>query len=93
MAIELNNRTKIMAGVVLLVAAGAGAWFFFLDDFLNEPPPKPAATAAKGAPADAQKQGGAAKPAADAAKSTAPKPGAKPIPENPDRLIAEVLEN
>lgn len=99
MAIELNNRTKIMAGVVVLAAAGAGAWFFFLDDFLNEPPPKPAATAAKGAPADAQKQGGAAKAAADApkqadaAKSTAPKPGAKPIPENPDRLIAEVLES
>jgi hypothetical protein len=96
MAIELNNRTKIIAGVVVLAAAGAGAWFFFLDDFLNEPPPKPAATAS--APADASK-GAAGKAAADApkqadaGKSAAPKPGAKPIPENPDRLIAEVLEN
>jgi hypothetical protein len=102
MAIELNNRTKIMAGVVVLAAAGAGAWFFFLDDFLNEPPPKPA-VASKGAAgkaaADAPKQADAGKPAADApkqadaGKAAAPKPGAKPIPDNPDRLIAEVLEN
>lgn len=93
MAIELNNRTKIMAGVVALAAVGAGAWFFFLDDFLNAPPPKPAA--APSAPADASKK--AAAPAAakqaDAGKSAVPRPAGKPIPENPDRLIAEVLEN
>jgi hypothetical protein len=106
MAIELNNRTKIMAGVVALAAVGAGAWFFFLADFLNEPPPKAAAT--KGAPADTSKQAGAAKQAdgkapADVpkqaadeskqAKAPASKPAAKPIPSNLDRLIAEVLEN
>ncbi len=92
MAIELNNRTKIMAGVVVLAAVGAGAWFFFLDDFLNEPPPKPAA--ANSAPADASKQAEAAKPAADAPKqAAAAKAGAKPIPENPDRLTTEVIEN
>jgi hypothetical protein len=97
MAIELNNRTKVLAGVVLLAAVGYGAWIFFLEDFLNEPPPK--AAAAKSAPAAAPKQADAAKPAAaapmqtDAAKAApAVKPGAKPIPANPDRLIAEVIE-
>src|SRR6185295_1161891 len=54
MAIELNNRTKILAGVVVLAAAGAGAWFLFLEDFLSEPPPK--APAAKGAPVAAPTQ-------------------------------------
>ena len=49
MAIELNKRTKILAGVVAIAAVGAGAWFFFLEDFLSEPPPKPVAV--KSAPA------------------------------------------
>jgi len=84
MAIELNNRTKILAGVGVLAAVGIGAWYFFLEEFLAEPPPK--APAAKSAPADAPKQ-------ADAAKAAALKPAGKPIPENPDRLIAEVLES
>lgn len=97
MAIELNNRTKILAGVAALAAVGAGAWFFFLEDFLKEPPPKPVAV--KSAPADAAKQAVAGTPAADApkqgaaTKAAAASPGAKPIPENPERLIAEVLEN
>lgn len=96
MAIELNTRTKIVAGVVALAAIGAGVWFFFLDDFLNQPPPKP--VAAKSAPADAPKQAVAEAPkqAAEAPKQAAgaaPKAAAKPIPGNPDRLIAEVLEN
>jgi Ankyrin repeats (3 copies) len=105
MAIEMNNRTKILAGVVGLAAVGAAAWFFFLDDFLNEPPPKTAA--ATSAPAGAAKQADAAKPAADAPKPSdaakpvadAPKqaaaanPGAKPIPTNPDQLVAEVIES
>ena len=95
MAFELNNRTKIMAGVAVLVLAGAGAgWFFFLQD--EAPPPraaapakpaaKPAAEAVKGAPV-AAKSAEAAAPAAGAAK-----PAAKPIPTNPDQLIAEVIE-
>jgi hypothetical protein len=87
MAIELNNRTKILAGVVALAAVGAGAWFFFLEEFINEPPPKPAAAQV----APAAKQGDAAKPA-EAAPAQAAAPGAKPIPSNPDRLIAEVIE-
>jgi hypothetical protein len=101
MAFELNNRTKIMAGVVVLAAVGAGAWFFFLDDFLNAPPPKkPAAAAVKAAPkpaADASKQaeaaGPAAAPAPAAAAPVAAKPAAaKPIPKDPGHLIAEVIE-
>src|SRR5258706_1842458 len=100
MAIELSNRTKILAGVVVLAVVGAGAWVFFLEDFLSEPPPKAAAKAAPAAtasaPAEAPKQGDAAKPAADvpkpAAIAAAPAPGAKPIPTNPDKLIAEVIE-
>jgi hypothetical protein len=95
MAIEISNRTKIMAGVVALAAVGAGAWFFFLDDFLNEPPPKPAA--AKVAPAaapSAASQPAAAdapKQAADA-KAPAVKAAPKPLPGTPERLIAEVLD-
>jgi hypothetical protein len=102
MAIELNNRTKILAGVVVLAAVGAGAWFFFLEDFLSEPPPKPAAvkSAPAGAPkqADAAKAGEAGKAAvvaskqAEPAKAAAAAAGAKPIPTSPDRLIAEVIE-
>ncbi len=101
MAIELNNRTKVLAGVVVLAGVGAAAWFLFLEDFLSEPPPKPAATApAKpAAPAPAAK---ADAPNAEAAKTesvkpapaaaAAAKPSVKPIPANPDQLIAEVIE-
>jgi hypothetical protein len=99
MAFEMNNRTKILAAVVVLAVAGAGAWLFLFDD--AAPPPrtvvkgqgaaqgaksavaKPAAQAAK--PADAPKAGGAPKAAAPAASS--------PIPTNPDKLIAEVVES
>lgn len=90
MAIELNNRTKILAGVVALAAVGAGAWFFFLQDFLSEPPPKPAAAKkTTAAPKQAAATPAAAKPAATPA---APKPGARPIPTDPDKLVAEVIE-
>ena len=106
MAIELNTRTKILAGVVVLVAAGAAAWVFFLEEYLSPPPPKLAAVKAApkqaeaGKPvAEAPKQGDAAKAAteapkqAEAAKSVAAaKPAAKPIPANPDKLIEEVIE-
>ena len=101
MAIELNTRTKIIAGVAVLALAGAGAWFFYFQD---EPPPPPPQADAKPA-ADASKAVGAPKPAADAAKAAdapkaaateskpaAAKPAPKPIPGNPDLLIAEVIE-
>ena len=107
MAIEIGNRTKILGGVVLLVALGALAWVFFLEEFLSEPPPKPAAVA-KAAPkqpdaakpgavapkaGEATKAGEAAKAPAEAPKAAAAaKPAAKPIPANPDKLIAEVIE-
>jgi hypothetical protein len=98
MAIEMNTRSKILAGVVVLLAAGAGAWFFLFQDDAPPPrtvvtPPKGAAPAAKadaGKPAEAAKAGEAPK-AADAAKPAAPAV-AKPIPTNPDQLIAEVIE-
>ena len=96
MAIEISNRTKILAGVVLLVAIGALAWIFFLEEFLSEPPPKPAAVASAPKQADASKAPAAAPgatPKAEAPKAAAAaKPAAKPIPANPDKLIAEVIE-
>ena len=101
MAIELNTRTKILAGVVVLAAAGAAAWFFYLQVLLEEPPPpakvaaapaaKPAVDAAKGA-ADAPKAAEAPKPAADAKPAAAKPAAAKPIPTDPDKLIAEIIE-
>jgi hypothetical protein len=85
MAIELNKRTKILAGVVALFAAGAAAWVFFLEDFLSEPPPAP--KAAVPAPA---------KQAADAtpkqAAAPAAKPAPKPAPGSPEKLVAEVID-
>jgi len=109
MAIELNKRNKILIGVVAAVAVGAAAWVFFLDEFLNPPPPakpvavaataKTAADAPKAAP-DAPKATApeAGKAAADAPKADAggapAKPGAaKPIPGNPDQLVAEVIDS
>lgn len=90
MAIELNNRTKILAGVVVLAAAGAGAWFFLFED--DAPPPRTVAAPPAARKADAEKSAEAAKGAAPAATGAAPaKPAAKPIPTNPDQLIAEVL--
>jgi hypothetical protein len=97
MAFELNNRTKIIAGVVVLALAGAGAgWYFFLQDTAPaprattpaKPATKPAAQAAKG-PADAPKAGA---PAAKPAPAAVAKPAAKPIPTNPDQLVAQIIE-
>lgn len=104
MAIELTKRTKIMAGVgaLVLAGAGAGAWFFLFDE--PPPPPPPAKAPAKPAAA-APKAAEAAKgeaPKADAAKSEAAKGEAvkaaaapakpKPIPTDPDKLVAEIIE-
>jgi hypothetical protein len=97
MAIAIDKRTKILAGVVVLLAAAAGAWFFLFQD--DAPPPRTVAVPAKSAaPAPAAKAPAAAKAepakAADAAKAgEAPKPAAaKPIPGSPDQLIAAVID-
>ena len=75
MKVEMNSRTKVLLGVVVLAGAAAAAWFLFLDDFLNAPQ-KPAAVATAPKPAATPAKPGAepAKPAADAAK-----PGAEPM--------------
>jgi hypothetical protein len=91
MAIELNNRTKILAGVVVLAAAGAGAWLLLFQD--DAPPPRAVvAPAAKSAPkaAEAPKAGEAPKQAT--AAPAAAKPAPKPAPGSPEQLIAEVVE-
>ena len=98
MAIEISKRTKVIAGVGVLVAvaAAAGVWFFLFEEEAPPPPvpvaakpaAKPAADAAKSAP-------DAPKPAADALKAAATpaKPAAaKPLPTNPDQAIAEFLD-
>lgn len=104
----MDNRTKIIAGVVVvLVAAVGGAGFYFYDDIMDmvsPPPPKAASAATKGAAsapkaaADAAKTADAGKAAADAPKAAADAPKAtaaaakKPIPTDPDKLIAEIIE-
>ena len=98
MAIEMNNRTKILAGVVVLLAVAAGAWFFLFQD--EAPPPKPAASATK-AVADAAKpeakkaepgKAAAEAPKQAAAPAAAKPAAAKPAPGSPDQLIAEVID-
>jgi len=111
MAIEMNNRTKVLAGVVVLAAAGAGAWFFLFQD--AAPPPRAVVTSPAGASKAAAKAGEPAKAAeaakgADAPKAVAAAPApasapsaakpaaqtaAKPIPTNPDQLVAEVIQS
>jgi hypothetical protein len=88
MAIEMNTRTKILAGVVALAAAGAASWFLFLEEFLQEPPPKPVPVAAKAAsaPKPAASAAGAAK---DAAKSEAPKAGEPGKSDAPKAAVAD----
>lgn len=98
MAIQLNMRTTIIAGVAVLALAGAGAWFFLFQE--EPPPPPPPAVAAKPpAKPEAEAAKADAKPAAEAPKAAvadskpvAAKPALKPIPTNPDQLIAEVIE-
>src|SRR5512135_2873020 len=91
MAFELDKRTKIIAGVAALVLLGAGAgWFFFLQD--EAPAPRAAAPAKPSAKAAAAAPSGAAPAAKPAAAAPAAATGAKPIPTNPDQLIAEVID-
>jgi len=101
MAFEMNNRTKIFAAVVVLAAVAVGAWVLLFDD---SPPPRPVAGAGASKPGSKAGSKGASKPAADAIKpADAPKTGdapqaaaapaaSSPIPTNPDKLIAEVIE-
>jgi hypothetical protein len=103
MAIELSKRNKILIGVVGAVAVGAAAWVFFLDDFLNPPPPPKTVAAAApspkaAAPAEQAKSAEPGKAGADAPKveaggAPAKAGAAKPIPSNPDQLIADVIDS
>jgi hypothetical protein len=103
MAIQINPRTAILGGVVVLAAAAAGAWFFLFEE--DAPPPKvvtvppPGATKAAAATSAAVKDAvkaaeGAPKPAATPGAPATAKPAAKPapIPTDPDKLIAEIIE-
>jgi len=101
MAFEMSNRTKIFAAVVMLAVVGAGAWIVLFGDSAPPPQPqvkrdiaskakassKPAADAIK--PADAPNAGAAPQATATAAAAPA---ASIPIPTNPDKLIAEVIE-
>jgi Ankyrin repeats (3 copies) len=97
----MSNRAKILIAVIVLAVAGAGAWFFLFA--ADAPPPR---SVVKG-PGGAQgTKSAAAKPAAEAVKpADAPKvadaptasvaaapAAARPVPGDPNRLIAEVIE-
>ncbi|MGQ0510555.1 MAG: ankyrin repeat domain-containing protein [Betaproteobacteria bacterium] len=93
MAVQINPRTAIIAGAGALVVAGAAAWFFLFQD--EPPPPKPAAKAPAAAAKAAAKAEAPAKPAAGAPQSVVAKPAAgkpTPIPTDPDKLVAEIIE-
>ncbi len=47
MKFELNKRTKILAGVVVLAGAAAAAWFLYLEEMLMGPEAAPVAAAPK----------------------------------------------
>jgi hypothetical protein len=97
MAIQVSPRVAAYAGIGALVVAGAAAWFLFFQEEAAPPPPAPAAKKAPAKPAAEAKTGEpgkAAKPAAAEAGKPAPaKPAAaKPIPTDPDKLVAEIIE-
>ena len=89
MAVQINPRTAIIAGAGALVVAGAAAWFFLFQDE-PPPPPKPAAKAATPAAKPAAKAAAPGAPGAAATKSATAKPA--PIPTDPDKLVAEIIE-
>ncbi len=98
MKLQLTNRTKVLAGVVVLAGAGAAAWFLYLEEWLAGPPPvaasapkPPAPTAAK-APA-ANPVPAAAIAAAEPAKPLVvepPKPAPVEMPKKAPVPVAEV---
>ncbi len=94
MAVQINPRTAIIAGAGALVVAGAAAWFFLFQDE-PPPPPKPVAKAPAPAAKPAAKADAPAAPGAEATKAAAAKPAAgkpAPIPTDPDKLVAEIVE-
>lgn len=90
MAVQINPRTAIIAGAGALVVAGAAAWFFLFQD--EPPPPKPAAKAPASAAKPAAKADAAAQPGAAAPKPAAASAKPAPIPTDPDKLVAEIVE-
>jgi hypothetical protein len=91
MAIQVSPRVAVYAGIGALVVAGAAAWFLFFQEE-PAPPPPPAAKPAAGAKT-AVSNGAPRPPAAAAGKAAPAKPAAaKPIPTDPDKLVAEVIE-
>lgn len=96
MAIQVSPRVAVYAGIGALVVAGAAAWFLFFQEEPAPPPPP----AAKKAPAKPAAEAKTAEPgkapgpaAAEAAKAAPAKPvAAKPIPTDPDKLVAEIIE-
>jgi len=91
MAMQINPRTAIIAGAGALVVAGAAAWFFLFQDE-PPPPPKPAAKPAASAAKPAAKADAPAQPAAAAPKPAAASAKPAPIPTDPDKLVAEIVE-
>lgn len=94
MAFVMDKKTKIYAGVGVVVAAAAAAWFLYLKDALDAPPPKkaPAPPVAK-APAKPEPPKPAAEPPKPVAE--APKPAAeppKPVAEAPKEAPKPVAE-
>jgi cytoskeletal protein RodZ len=98
LALNLDNRTKILVGVAVLAVAGAAAWFLYFEDSAAPPPPKKVLVAAvpvkPAVAADASKPAEAPKPAAEPAKPAAetPKPAAeapKPAAQPPQPVTQE----
>jgi len=81
MKLQLTNRTKILAGVVVLAGAGAAAWFLYLEEWLAGPPP--VAASAPKPPAPTAAKAAAAKPVPAAAIAAAEP--AKPLVVEPPK--------
>jgi len=97
MAIQVSPRVAVYAGIGALVVAGAAAWFLFFQEEPAPPPPPVAKKSPAAKPAAEAKavvsDKSAKPPVAEAGKAAAAKPvAAKPIPTDPDKLVAEIVE-